>query len=172
MGRAGRPRKAGGRYPNGQPHRPTQTIPSAMDDIFGDKSCAVYVMECEGRIKVGRSNNPMQRRMEIQVGNVNQVRVIWAARMTYENAKLIERLAHKWLKDRRSHAAGEWFRVAASYARDVVCGLVRKLGVAMIAEIDLFAEGVTGDGTHIRRGTYPHSTAMFQRALTTNREQS
>jgi Meiotically up-regulated gene 113 len=72
----------------------------------------VYVVICEGFIKIGMSDNVPQRIREMQVGNPFQIKLARAFSVDWHLAAGIEAAAHAKL----AHVAhrGEWFRCAVA----------------------------------------------------------
>jgi len=69
----------------------------------------VYVFEGKERIKIGYSQFPLTRLAQIQPNIADDITLAYQTE-ELSNYKLIERLAHKLLKQHRTK--GEWFRVS------------------------------------------------------------
>lgn len=79
----------------------------------------LYVMRnSAGLIKVGRSNNPKQRRRELELSSGQSVTLLLAL----ENRGEDERAIHADLRSHRKH--GEWFRPSKAF-RLALCGFLR-----------------------------------------------
>ena len=72
----------------------------------------IYIMECEGRYKIGWSTNTQRRRKGFQTGNpfkIHIVEVFYFSDAT--NVCEIEASIHKALKKNGSLVRGEWFNL-------------------------------------------------------------
>ena len=71
-----------------------------------------------GYIKIGYSVNPHVRLRELQTGSAGKLELIHSERVADSSARLLEQSLHRELNPYR--ARGEWFRIAASFARNAI----------------------------------------------------
>jgi hypothetical protein len=74
---------------------------------------AVYVMEMDGRIKVGRAADPHRRRATLRSSAPSEINLLFATGIR-DDGSLVESVAHKLLSAKRLQ--GEWFGVTAAEA--------------------------------------------------------
>jgi hypothetical protein len=86
---------------------------------------AIYVMQGEGRIKVGISKSPSSRRSALARG----LDLIYSASPGRGRARELEIRAHEILAEHR--ISGEWFSVDATAAVDAVLQAADELGLAL-----------------------------------------
>ena len=86
----------------------------------------VYLMQCEGFIKIGRSKHPSKRLQDIRVSNPFNVRLL--AVVNSENDKELESELH--LKYSHLRQNGEWF----SFNKNIFDLLVSSYGFTMFLD--------------------------------------
>lgn len=77
----------------------------------------VYILEGDGRIKLGMSGDPEKRMYSIQLNTVDNLKLVFKTEAT-EDYLLIERIAHKKLK--KFKVKGEWYKVSVQDAINAV----------------------------------------------------
>lgn len=70
---------------------------------YNNRKRDLYIMECNGNYKIGRSYNPEKRLIEIQCSNPYTVKIV----KIYKQLGILENILHKKLKEYRLN--GEWF---------------------------------------------------------------
>lgn len=95
-----------------------------------DPLASVYVLECNGLIKIGITDNVEKRLGSIQTSNASAVRLVGSVQMTRSRAILVEQRVHALLDCQKLRVRGEWFRVTEVMAMDVVRQRARDVGVA------------------------------------------
>ena len=93
---------------------------------MGNEFCSLYIVKdtLSGDIKIGISNNPKERKKEIQneynVGEVIGLSITWF--FTRKEALLWESLFHKKFEHKRSRERGgkEWFRLTAEEIKEFI----------------------------------------------------
>jgi hypothetical protein len=86
-----------------------------------------FIGNGRGPIKVGVTHNdPEERLADLQTGNPNKLRVLYATRM--ENLEEAEGLSHNYLGEH--HVGGEW------YERNAVMELMAELGYQQLRVIE------------------------------------
>ena len=79
----------------------------------------IYVIgSTSGPFKIGVAKNPRARRSEIQIGSHTRIEVVYSVAVPGEDALLIERGAHRILREHR--LSGEWFNVTKDQAEEAI----------------------------------------------------
>lgn len=105
----------------------------------------VYIFSGQDRCKIGISAFPVYRLETMQVGAAEDLKLVYFSD-EFENARTIERVAHKLLKDHR--IKGEWFKVSEQLATETI----KK-------SIDIVSKGE--DKFILAPTTYEHSRMNF-----------
>jgi hypothetical protein len=130
--RAGRKRKTGERYPNGdlvnQP-KPQDHFWHAWWETLIYDAMGLYVIEAGPAIKIGISTRPPARARELQVAQHNQVRLIETFWMRHVDALAAERALHYALRQAGFGAQGEWFYLSPEAAVEFVQRELARLGL-------------------------------------------
>jgi hypothetical protein len=89
------------------------------------RGTAVYIIETDrGVCKVGISNNPTERLVNLQTGSPFRLRLVYAA--IHSDASRIETIVHHMLRDKLAY--GEWFCVSQDVARDAIWKAAAQIG--------------------------------------------
>jgi hypothetical protein len=81
----------------------------------------VYLLECNGFVKIGSAANPALRRGDLQVGNPYPIKLLW--KKSFPDAYLVEEKLHAYFADKG--VRGEWF----SLGLDPVCQVEKALEI-------------------------------------------
>lgn len=130
---------------------------NAADDLFGEPSACVYIVQSHYLRKVGVAKNLRKRIKQLQTGAPYPVVPLWAFRTTRVNAYKIERLVHVALgklprTTQQPHlVCGEWFKEGSEQIIHIIKKIAKSLGMAGIVEMELakpidYAELLTGLG--------------------------
>lgn len=92
----------------------------------GDSYIYVIASGPEGPVKVGLAIDPDRRLKEIQTGHPVRLAIFAERQVKASLVRQIEHECHVRLKDLRSN--GEWFRIAAKRAEEVVDQVIATLG--------------------------------------------
>jgi hypothetical protein len=88
---------------------------------------SVYVFEAGDAVKVGVSMNPQQRLRQLQNGQDRPICAYWAMQFCGCDAREVERLVHKRLKESdTARAKGEWYYLAPQTAVSVIQRIVEE----------------------------------------------
>lgn len=86
---------------------------------------AIYIITTDrGVVKVGISDNPIERLANLQTGSPFRLRLVYAA--VHSDARRIETIVHHKLKDKLAY--GEWFSVNQEVARQAILDAARSIG--------------------------------------------
>lgn len=103
---------------------------------FDQETLAVYVMTVNGwSSKIGYSEDPGARALDLQVGSVDEINVFWACRLVSREARTLEKAVHKELKSLDRHLRGEWFRIAPPVAVSTITKVAKELGFQPVPDL-------------------------------------
>lgn len=84
---------------------------------------SIYIMRCDGKVKVGLSSNTARRRNSLSTGSHAPVECVYEKKLPLGTEAMTEAAVHDVLKSCRLN--GEWFSCQATtafHAIDAVCG--------------------------------------------------
>lgn len=93
----------------------------------------LYFIGTKGRIKIGFSIDPLERRNDLQPGNPDKLKVLLAIHL--ENEKEIEQLLHENLSFCRQQ--GEWFNISFATALEQLFSIRKRLNTGDNLDIPL-----------------------------------
>lgn len=83
----------------------------------------VYIMSCNGAMKIGKADNPEKRVKDLQTGSATPIKLVDSYRIRSKGfARYVEKRAHKHLAD--IHMSGEWFEEDISRAQETIQGVI------------------------------------------------
>lgn len=117
----------------------------------------VYILEGDGRIKIGYSDCPANRLNGIQVHTTDELKLAYVSK-PLEKFKLVERVSHKLLKSKKTK--GEWFKVSLAEGKE-----------AVLKAIEIVSTGQEGWYLARTEYKYPRLTISLLGQVTTDLEQ-
>ena len=85
----------------------------------------VYIIECQGKLKIGKSQNPEQRLKELNTGNPNKLRLIHCEKFASQKASSeAEAMMHYYFEAEKIR--GEWFKSNKKEAIEILNLLSQK----------------------------------------------
>jgi Meiotically up-regulated gene 113 len=97
--------------------RPSQVIRKKRQRSgLPKKPCFVYLIRCGEYCKIGKSNDPVRRLVDLQIATPHECELVFQIQSA--NSYRLEALAHRTFKNK--HHRGEWFKIAGDEVTAVI----------------------------------------------------